>query len=699
MQHPMRTPVKAQISLQMIPAGGNVAMSDEKTKLAWYKYLSRVFWKSGFYRALNLVHQQLQALKMKNPEDQTSWEKTMAKLGKRLTIANTMMITPRIDDPIVAETIQVLVSQGYHQARQLFKGKVGKIVPGQTTSEDFKTLVVALQMIKFDAIHNRPKVPLWEDFWRINTDQKIIAYKWVKELARQPEIAARQGLPKPASLRARMLLILGQPVETIIKRPEITSDPLESHLLQGYAFLQKRDYCGAIEQFEEALNTPEGQQGEAKEQITAKKESWKQKCHDAKIKHTFTAFCQIGPGTEFPIAEATRRTPFDPTVLNHERLYWSSIYVDGCQLAEKSLKAIKSAVGMKVNETIVKTRLDHMDKMLAECKNKNVPDPFSTLTGQQVQASLEVSIPEKAFEVATLNKDKKLQFACLLFQFPRYAYAPCMGGTLVSGNLEEDLSILMLADMVRKKQGLPFCPQTDPKCHYQQLQAYYVNGQYEDAKRMATMIPPTCPFCKPTHMFMACTEMCSGVDSPAKRKSAGDHAGKLKDGSKDQPNLKILESLAKEPEVIKKEDTKPDPLKNQMDSIKQDHQDEILQQQQRPSKPKTTPPKKESVPPVPMPPVQPKGVEKGACKGRPVPSPYCCSPCGCGSSPSPKPSPTSCKETNMVLQQKLQEMLDAVKKADCMKGKKQSVKSPKSSEEKPNTLEPKAAKEEESVEE
>lgn len=526
------------------PAASGPAVGSPSQRLAWLNYVAKIFWKAGNYRGLYRVDHYFQQLSITGGTDLPVYLKGREKLRKRMQIINKNLIKAAITDKGVAAITDRLIDRGYHPGLELLKQLRGPRKQTPASMDDLKALTLSFGMIKFDSVHQRPKVPLWEIFWKLKIDHKIAIMNYASALRKNRQLAPPTRIPHRHAVKARIRLVMGESIDELVRVPEIRSDALEQRLLRAYWHLTKGDYCGAIVQFRSGLRYASE---DARHDLGLKIQSWQRKCKTKRISTTYAAFCQTEPGTEFPIAEVTRREPNAKTLLLHERLFWTSIWTGDCVTARGQLAELKKSIRpLMVTHSLVRTRLAYMKRTLTQCtlsgRNKLT---FQGSVGARVLALLKAGNGVEAQRVAKAANDRHLYFGTLVAQYPKASYSPCLGGSVVSGSLEEDLKLLELVDQIAKSPAtVSPCNTGDVPALVRRMQAFYIAGNLEETRKTAKLIPTTNENCQMAVQILACLELCS--KDPAMAKKAVKHLEHLVSSAQDQPNIQLAKMYARE---------------------------------------------------------------------------------------------------------------------------------------------------------
>lgn len=648
------TPV-LQASLRITQTREGIQFAGEKEKMAWYHYLSKVFMKAGHYRALNILYQFMNNLQVPQGPLVNEKSRVMGKIGKKLQKVTKMVQGDiMMTDKVALDSTMLLISQGYTPARQTFKQNTGPFV-SDSISDDYKVTLLSLAVIDFDSLNNRPKVPLWEDYWKLSLDQKIAVMDFAQLFSRNTSAAPAADVPKIGAVRARVLVIKGgKKIDELLKAEELENDQVEPHMLRAYRRWMKKDYCGAIKHFEEGVKVAAP---DAATSINARIKRFQKKCLKSQVSGTFNAFCQVNDTSTFPISAEVKDPKVTEEIFHRERLFWTSIWVGDCKAAKRNFEQIsqivKSHEGLKSNQSI-SNRVKHMnDDILKGCQDRSI---FDSNAGDQVYKLLEGKKYEEALALAKNSGDRELEHACRLFKYPKASYSPCLGSTVLSGDRDEDTILLSLVERLEKGEAVEDCPTNNAKCLFTQVQAFFILGNYPAALAKAKMINPSESYCKPVVMMLGCMELCNSPQFPALLTSAKKHFGGLVDTTQDQPNLTIAkglsESISRDPEILKP--TEQDPVDGVLGKIPKPKKEK-----KNTMKPKAKKSKIKAPPTIPLPRSKPKKLKLGSCAPKPKPQPSCgCSSCCACQQQSPcscQLDPKTGKPVNMQEKKKQEE--------------------------------------------
>lgn len=514
-------------------------LQPEVARLQWMNYVQEIFWRAGNYNSMEKVLDIVNEIKVPtDTQGKIEFQQIRNKVQTRL--AKVLKVLPRKQnrEPFVSQCTDSLLRRGFPEARAFFRLNAAKSVKStQKISEDLKALIISLRMIKFDARHNRPKVPLWESYMRYNSDQKMEIMNFVKDAQK----GLTTGTPQSWSVKARLAIILGEDVHKYLSIPELAADPVESNLLKGYSRLQQNDHCGALAGFTKALQSASA---EVVRKVIGKKILVeKPKCVLGEKTKTFDSFCQRQPGTEFPISAATRSDANASEIAKLERMFWTAVWASDCKVAQNELESLQTILGSKLtlDQFIVK-KMPEMQAAIQNClPTENVT--FQSTLGQQVLQRMKQGDAEVALGIASASVDRKLYLAALLHLYPRAAYSPCLGGSVISGNMDADIRLLEKVHKIQKNQPRETCKIDDNECKFTSVQAYYILGNLIKAKEAAASIDPKNPHCKTCVQILACLELCSVDKDPKLACKVKQHLAQLGPEALTKPNLKIARAL------------------------------------------------------------------------------------------------------------------------------------------------------------
>jgi hypothetical protein len=521
----------------------NFSGADSKKRMEWYQYLQRVFWRAGHYRGLTLLEQATNSLQVM-PQDQPALRKLQTKIESRKQMAGTVMNNPNFRDRTAYEATLMLIKQSYPQASAFLKSRTPANFDHYTASDDMNAIVLTFGIIHFDILYDRPKIPLWEYFWKLRLVEKIEVLKYASELRESRNLSALPKIQSPAfrqAVRARAMLIMKlDSLENLLRVPEIHNAWVEKCMLKGYAAVLRGDYCGAIAHFSDGLKN-HNHIG-AKADLNAHIASWQPKCNKLESTRTFAAFCQTGSGTEFPIGEAAMHQSNAKAIRDNELMAWTAMRVGDCTVAMQALTQLKQLVSQTIlaSNPIVSSRISYMEQNLTQCQRRN-NNTFGNPAGQQVLQALRSGQSSQAIQMARGSGDKRLLMAALLHRFPRAIYTPCMGGSVVG---DTDLPILELVEQIGNGQVLPFCLTNDEQCTFNQLRAFYITGSYADVKRLAKQLPRSSTFCRPTVQMLGCTELCTAGTDMVRMRKAVKHFDQLLESGQSSPAVNVAKQLA-----------------------------------------------------------------------------------------------------------------------------------------------------------
>lgn len=514
--------------------------ADARKKMEWYQYLQRVFWRAGHYRGLSLLEQATNNLQVL-PPDRPALHKLQAKIDSRKRMAGMLMRNPGFSNRPAYEATKMLIEQSYPQATAYLKSRTAPNFDHRRAPDDLNAIILTFGIINFDRLYDRPKIPLWEYFWKLRLIEKIEVLKYASELRETKNLMSLPKIPAYRhAVRARLMLIMKlQDLESILRTPEISRDWVESKMLRGYAAVTRGDYCGAIANFREALKRASAA---ASADINTHIAGWEAKCNRRESSRTFDAFCQAGAGTEFPISEAARHEPNARAILDNELMAWTAMRAGDCNVAMQALTELKQLVSQAflTSHPIVSGRITYMEQNLTQCQQRD-RNTFESSVGRQVLQALRTRQSHEAIRLARGSGDRSLLMAALLHRFPRAIYSPCMGGSVVGDN---DLKTLELVEQISRGQVLPICMNGDQQCIFNQLRAFYISGSYADVKRLARQLPRSTTFCRPVVQMLGCLELCTAGTDKRKLNKAVRHFKQLLESGQSSPAVNVGKQLA-----------------------------------------------------------------------------------------------------------------------------------------------------------
>jgi hypothetical protein len=224
-------------------------------------------------------------------------------------------------------------------------------------------------------------------------------------------------------------------------------------------------------------------------------------------------------------------------------MFWTAIWASDCKVAQNEFESLQTVLGSKLtSEQFITKKMPEMQVAIQNClPTENVT--FQSTLGQQVLQRMKQGDGEVALGIASASVDRKLYLAALLHLYPRAAYSPCLGGSIISGNMDVDIRLLEKVHKIQKNQPRDACKIDDNECKFTSVQAYYILGDLIKAKEAAASIDPKNPHCKTSVQILACLELCSAYKDPKLACKVKQHLAQLGPEALTKPNLKIAQAL------------------------------------------------------------------------------------------------------------------------------------------------------------
>ena len=427
-------------------------------------------------------------------------------------------------DPVADAIFSDLMKGHFEQAKKEIREIVGGADYREMT-DPMKTVMIVEGLVLLDGLDAYMMLPLWSPSWKLNKDEKISAIMRAKSLivaARQGELdptlqAVQHPFPHMSKVDARVMANLGRDVVP-------TGDAIEDSLLKAAIQYANHDYCQA-----QAILLPTVSLARSlldKSLVKTLSARLGKQCQLDQVDKTFNTFCQVGQKGYFPIAAALRQQPPARMVAQHERMFWTRIWVGDCRGAALAMRQIllKLPRGIMQRRGYLRRRMEYMRSRLNICRP--TPGLYCTPEARQLMRSLvqkDVVTAEATWKKAYAAKQKDplakiWRTAIMLTLYPQSIYSPCTGNSLLSGDSATDALIFDRVSIL--KHGKPVSPCWMPdreakiQCLVTWMKAAFIAGKYDMVIAYAHKVENVAGHCNEGHQLVACVHLCGNGSVP-----------------------------------------------------------------------------------------------------------------------------------------------------------------------------------------
>ena len=518
-----------------IPQGNGINIQETPFKniidfATWTQYLCEKLYQAGDYKRLNLVAHRLSRLgqDLQGPLQAVA----LAAYRKYTDLYETWFrrhVNFKLSKDQVADSIFRMIEEGKY-----FKAK--KKIATLLNQDDYigmslsmKYIIILGGLIQYDGINPKAVLPIWDIEWNLSQDEKISALIRTKQLCQ----AVRDGSTHPRTLQpfrpfrrinqvdARVLANLGINVSGMYNEDNIRGDHEEIGMLNASMALMQTDFCRArdlVDRFRGGLILRSTKRKVADALYARSAEM----CSRKQLDSTYHAFCQVGHESAYPISEALAVDNKPQPVARNETMFWLRVAAGDCDGARDEYSTIRRMVPWDIlaRREYLSARFEFMERQIASCQPVVGLFTANNGIGQQIMTFLwdnKLTEADEAWRHEFANRPHD-HYAILWrkvimsAQYPKIVYAPCVGNSLLSGNLDIDNELFERLEVLKHKGHRQNCQQNDhherDSCNLLWMKAAYIANNFPLVHEYAQLIHFDPQSCNESYQLLACVTLC-----------------------------------------------------------------------------------------------------------------------------------------------------------------------------------------------